>query len=513
MKRFNETYGKRKFLSRNEWADTYKAIHSKTEEKVIVKVLVNKSHDEVYINNLSKDIEILKNINSPNLIHVHDMFQYSACGKNYYYIESEYFKGITLKEKLESEKFSQKEAVKIVEQIAEVLKEFHNSNLSFDTLDLESILINSKNLVKIDILSYLENKKFIVNMEENTEIVAFNPENDIYSIGVILYNLLSGKTVFEKEKYKKDINDANLARVIEKSTNNEIENKYKNIDRLIIDLKSYLLCGEIKDDSYDDEIKVNVKSKNKKDKKVKKKKEKVDKKKNKNKKEKIIKEEVVKEDIEKKEEKTEKKGKVGKTLGICAAVAIVAGAGVYAYDYIQKNNNLEAEENKTQIEENIKVQEEESEKVDTKVEDKTEDVVKEENTTKETSKEKQESSSSTKKNSTTKKKENSTSSSSNSNKNNESSSNSNSGTSNSNNNSSTNKPSNNTTNKPSNNTNNSGSSTSKPENNNSNNNSSTTKPDKEESTPEVPPTTDDSNSNSGNDSEASPETPEVELEN
>lgn len=511
MKRFNETYGKRKFLSRNEWADTYKAIHSKTEEKVIVKVLVNKSHDEVYINNLSKDIEILKNINSPNLIHVHDMFQYSACGKNYYYIESEYFKGITLKEKLESEKFSQKEAVKIVEQIAEVLKEFHNSNLSFDTLDLESILINSKNLVKIDILSYLENKKFIVNMEENTEIVAFNPENDIYSIGVILYNLLSGKTVFEKEKYKKDINDANLARVIEKSTNNEIENKYKNIDRLIIDLKSYLLCGEIKDDSYDDEIKVNVKSKNKKDKKVKKKKEKVDKKKNKNKKEKIIKEEVVKEDIEKKEEKTEKKGKVGKTLGICAAVAIVAGAGVYAYDSIQKNNNLEAEENKTQIEENIKVQEEESEKVDTKVEDKTEDVVKEENTTKETSKEKQESSSSTKKNSTTKKKENSTSSSSNSNKNNESSSNSNSGTSNSNNNSSTNKPSNNTTNKPSNNTNNSGSSTSKPENNN--NSSTTTKPDKEESTPEVPPTTDDSNSNSGNDSEASPETPEVELEN
>lgn len=511
MKRFNETYGKRKFLSRNEWADTYKAIHSKTEEKVIVKVLVNKSHDEVYINNLSKDIEILKNINSPNLIHVHDMFQYSACGKNYYYIESEYFKGITLKEKLESEKFSQKEAVKIVEQIAEVLKEFHNSNLSFDTLDLESILINSKNLVKIDILSYLENKKFIVNMEENTEIVAFNPENDIYSIGVILYNLLSGKTVFEKEKYKKDINDANLARVIEKSTNNEIENKYKNIDRLIIDLKSYLLCGEIKDDSYDDEIKVNVKSKNKKDKKVKKKKEKVDKKKNKNKKEKIIKEEVVKEDIEKKEEKTEKKGKVGKTLSICAAVAIVAGAGVYAYDSIQKNNNLEAEENKTQIEENIKVQEEESEKVDTKVEDKTEDVVKEENTTKETSKEKQESSSSTKKNSTTKKKENSTSSSSNSNKNNESSSNSNSGTSNSNNNSSTNKPSNNTTNKPSNNTNNSGSSTSKPENNN--NSSTTTKPDKEESTPEVPPTTDDSNSNSGNDSEASPETPEVELEN
>lgn len=49
MKRFNETYGKRQFLSRNEWADTYKAIHSESEEKVIVKVLVNKSTDEITV--------------------------------------------------------------------------------------------------------------------------------------------------------------------------------------------------------------------------------------------------------------------------------------------------------------------------------------------------------------------------------------------------------------------------------------------------------------------------------
>ena len=62
MKRFNETYGKRQFLSRNEWADTYKAIHSESEEKVIVKVLVNKSTDEEYINNLSKEVKIIKEI-------------------------------------------------------------------------------------------------------------------------------------------------------------------------------------------------------------------------------------------------------------------------------------------------------------------------------------------------------------------------------------------------------------------------------------------------------------------
>ena len=35
MKRFNETYRKRQFITRNQWADTYKAIHADTEEKVI----------------------------------------------------------------------------------------------------------------------------------------------------------------------------------------------------------------------------------------------------------------------------------------------------------------------------------------------------------------------------------------------------------------------------------------------------------------------------------------------
>ena len=39
-------------MTRNEWADTYKAVHATAEEKVILKVLVRKSQDEEYINNL-----------------------------------------------------------------------------------------------------------------------------------------------------------------------------------------------------------------------------------------------------------------------------------------------------------------------------------------------------------------------------------------------------------------------------------------------------------------------------
>ena len=475
MKRFNETYGKRQFLSRNEWADTYKAIHSESEEKVIVKVLVNKSTDEEYINNLSKEVKIIKEIKNPNLIHINNMFQYSACGKTYYYIESEYFKGISLGEKIENNKLEEKEAINMVKEICGSINEFHSNNLSFNILSLENILINYNNQIKIDTLSYLENKRFVENEEENI-VKVFNPQSDIYDIGVILYNLLSGKTTFDKNKYKKDIKDKNLLRVIEKATNKNDEYKYENINRLIIDLKSYLLSGEIKLDDFKEEVKVVQQSKNKKNKKEKTKKEKIKKEKTNKIHTKEVKDKELKRDNkteENKEKKKRKKGKFGKAFGICAVITIAAGAGIYAYDFIEKNYKNEdtkveenIENNKTENlvdkNENIKSEENKKENKKEKVDVKKEETKKEDKINK-----------SEKVNSITKKEETNTNSSSN----NSSSNKGNTNNTSKPNNNTVNKPSNNTTNKPSNNTSNSSNNTTnKPNNNTSKPNNNTNKP-------------------------------------
>ena len=448
MKYFNETYIKRKFLTRNEWADTYKAIHATTDEKVILKVLVRKSNDEEYINNLLKEVEILKNIKNPNLIHVNHMFKYSGCGKTYYYIEGEYFKGISLEEKLANGKFEEKEAIKMFETIAEGLKEFHNRKILFNNLSLKNIIINSKDEIKIDILSYLEKKEFILHEEdENIGEIRFNPQKDIYDLGIVLYSLLNGKIDFDSNTYKKEISNKNLVSIIEKAINDNVENKYKSINRFILDIKSYLRCGELSNETYEE------------------KEENTDKKKR-------------------------KKGKVGKTLGVCAAIVIVGGALVYGYDLFEKSN-IDDQTNITKEEESVEPKEEDV-KVDEDKEEKTEvDKNKEEKTEEKTSKNNHSTSNSNKNNS----------SSSNSNKNNNSSSNSsgnnNSNNSNSSNSNNTSKPS-----KPNNNTS-SGNTASKPDEGNNK---------EEQTPEVTPPSNDSNDDNNSSSENTTPESPSTEAE-
>lgn len=455
MKYFNETYIKRKFMTRNEWADTYKAVHATTEEKVILKVLVRKSQDEEYINNLLKEVDNLKTIRNPNLIHVNNMFKYSGCGKTYYYIEGEYFKGISLEEKLASKKFEENEVLKIVETVSQGLKEFHDRNMLFNNLSLNNIFINSKDIVKADILSYLENKEFAYLSQEDEETkveeLKFNPEKDIYDLGVVLYSLLTGKLTFEANNYKKQISNKNLVSIIEKATNNNLESKYRNIDRFILDLKSYLQYGELSNETYDVE-------------------------------------EIL-------PRKKRKKGKLGKTLGVCAAIVIVGGAAVYGYDLLEKNKK-DVEANTTKIEETTKPKEE-----DNKVEENKEEKTDKNKTATSNKKDNQ----SSKKDSSTSDLNKSNSSNNNSNNNNSSSNssnNNNSNSSSSSNNNSNNNSSNNTSkpNKPNkpNNTGGSGGTITNPDEGNNGVNQ----------TPEVTPP---SNDNSGSEN-TTPEAPSPEVE-
>ena len=165
------------FRSYRGWADTYRAVNSITQDIITLKVIVNNSNNKEYIDNLRKEVRILKDMENPNLICINTVGSIVGEENSYPYIECENFPGISLKEKLQAGKLSGVEAIKILKQVAEGLKEFHFKSIVYGKLSCDNIYIDENGTVKIDTLAYLEEKILNEPLEEE-----FNEEEDIYSI-------------------------------------------------------------------------------------------------------------------------------------------------------------------------------------------------------------------------------------------------------------------------------------------------------------------------------------------
>lgn len=245
MDKFNEKYMLKQFINRNKYVETYKAIKSTSNEMVVLKVF----NEDIEVDNLKNELRILKSMDNPNIININDEGSYVENEKVRHYLELESFSSKTLSDCLRTNTFDNDDAVKILKQIAEGLKEFHFENFIFENLNCDNICIYDNKIVKIDILSYLYEK--ISRKVDDEEL---SESNDIFSLGKILYELVSGKNNFRVGKCKDEISDKDLLLIIERCTNEKYK-RYEDLNELITDLNSYIEYGGISssfNNEYDD---------------------------------------------------------------------------------------------------------------------------------------------------------------------------------------------------------------------------------------------------------------------
>ena len=245
MKNFNEKYTVRDFIDKNKWSNVYECINNETNEKIILNIITSLDKSEEHMSYFKEEINTLMSMNNSNLISINDMSSYINKDKTYYYIESEYFEGLNLKELKESIYLDKVKSLEIIREVIKGIKEFNDREINYGILKEENIIINKDGIVKLDTLSFINKYEGYLNCEE-IKNKGFDYYEDIYMIGKILCKLITGKSTFNLKENNEEL-DVDLIEILMKSTNikHVAKHKYKDLDEFLGEVTSYIEHGDI----------------------------------------------------------------------------------------------------------------------------------------------------------------------------------------------------------------------------------------------------------------------------
>lgn len=243
-------------------ANVYCANDIKLDRKVTFKVLKEEFIDDEFIKKFNKEAMAAAKISHLNIANVYDV----GNDENIHYIVMEYIDGYTLKDIIKIKApFSNEEILGISIQIANALNVAHNAGIVHRDIKPENILITKEGNAKVTDFGIA---RAITSNTITTDTMGsvhyFSPEqargsftdfkSDIYSLGIVMYEMATGKLPFDGEgvvqlamkhindplpdmkEINPDISDS-LEKIILKATQKNADNRYKSTELLIDDLK------------------------------------------------------------------------------------------------------------------------------------------------------------------------------------------------------------------------------------------------------------------------------------
>ncbi len=192
-------------------AYVYKAYDTIDDRVVAIKILKEEYlHNEEFSRRFKNESKAIAILSHPNIVRVIDV----SFGEDLQYIVMEYIDGITLKEYIEQQKMLQwKEVVHFIVQILHALQHAHDKGIVHQDVKPQNIMLLSDGTIKVTDFGIARFSRVATAPEQGDKAIGsvhyISPEQaraeitdekaDIYSVGVMMYEMLTGKLPFESD--------------------------------------------------------------------------------------------------------------------------------------------------------------------------------------------------------------------------------------------------------------------------------------------------------------------------
>ncbi len=209
-KRLDGRYEIQEIIGVGGMAVVYKAFDNLENRIVAVKILKEEftSNDE-FLRRFKNESKAIAMLSHPNIVKVHDV----SFGDLIQYIVMEYIEGITLKEFIEKEgSLRWKDAVHFTLQILKGLQHAHDKGIVHRDVKPQNIMVLPDGTIKVTdfgIARFARSDQRTITDKAIGSVHYISPEQargektdekaDIYSVGVMLYEMLTGKLPFQAD--------------------------------------------------------------------------------------------------------------------------------------------------------------------------------------------------------------------------------------------------------------------------------------------------------------------------
>ena len=191
-------------------ADVYKADDIMEDRTVDVKILKNEySENEEFLRRFRNESKAIAVLSHPNIVKIYDV----GFSDEIQYIVMEYIDGITLKEFIEQQGVLRwKDAVHFITQVLRALQHAHDRGIVHRDIKPQNIMLFSDGTIKVmdfGIARFSRSDGKTLSDKTIGSVHYISPEqargditdekSDKYSVGVMLYEMLTGKKPFDAE--------------------------------------------------------------------------------------------------------------------------------------------------------------------------------------------------------------------------------------------------------------------------------------------------------------------------